>query len=505
MLSSLRRPALIAVAALTAALTATLSPRLAAAQGSECPVDLYQPTQLAQAAVFIQQAAVATEGAVAAKALRDAANFLKDERRFASNPTGLTFAKGQLLILWLHQDPAPVEMTQFDLNLGRDRTARINLLHAADSLLTIVETAHPSCATELDKWRQSRPWNTRISETYRLLGSGAIDSAEVYAKEAYMLDRRSPFIYNAFAQIAMKRNQTDEMFRQLDKAIDLASRDTALVETARQLRTQYAGTLQETAMTETDQAVRNPKLARAARMYLAIGAEDPTSRDGPAYYSSALDVAMLIQDQALIGEILNPMLEDPTPFPDLTLLLGAETSRLLGKSDNAIALYKSALAKNPNIRDANYFLSYLLLEAKKPAETTALLERLVSIDPGNPDNVMMQTMAVRQVAEAERDTRKRAELIRQVNALMAREAAIPYRVQIVRFERRAEGAAWSGTVENRSNAAKTYTLDVAFLDTEGNVLETQSVTTPSAAANATVAFEVTAVQAGIVAWKYVLK
>ena len=41
----------------------------------------------------------------------------------------------------------------------------------------------------------------------------------------------------------MKRNQTDEMFRQLDKAIELASRDTALAETARQLRTQYAGTL----------------------------------------------------------------------------------------------------------------------------------------------------------------------------------------------------------------------------------------------------------------------
>ncbi len=501
MLTLLRRPAQFALVALAA----TLTPALAAAQASECPVELYQPTQLAQAAVFIQQAATATEGAVAAKALRDAANMLKDERRFASNPTGLTFAKGQIMILWLHQDPAPVEMTQFDMNLGRDRVAKINLLHTADSLLTLVETAQPSCASEIDKWRQSRPWNTRIGAAYRLIGTGNIDSAEVYAKEAYILDRRSPFIYNAFAQIAMKRNQTDEMFRQIEKAIELASRDTALVETARQLKTQYAGTLQETAMAETVPAARNEKLARAARMYLAIGAEDPASKDGPAYYSAALDIAMLIQDQALLGEILNPMIEDPTPFPDLTLLLGAETARLLTKNDNAMALYRAALGKNPNIRDANYFLSYMLLEAKKPAETTALLERLVSIDPGNPDNVMMQTMAVRQVAEGERDARKKAELIRQVNALMARESAMPYRVQIVRFERRAEGAVWSGTVENRSTAAKTYTLEVSFLDAEGNVVETQSVTTSSAAANATVPFEVTAVQAGIVAWKYVLK
>jgi len=501
MLTLLRRPAQFALVALAA----TLTPAIAVAQAAECPVDLYQPSTLAQAAVFIQRAASSTEDAVAAEALRSAANLFKDERRFASNPLGLTFAKAQIMILWLHQDPAPVEMTQVEMNIGRDRVAKINLLRTADSLLTIVETAQPSCVEEVDRWRQSRPWNTRIGAAYRLLGTGNVDSAEVYAKEAYILDRRSAFIYNAFAQIAMRRNQTDEMFTQLDKAIELASRDTALVETARQLKTQYAGTLQETAMSESDMAKRNEKLARAARMYLAIGAEDPSSSDGPAYYSAALDIAMLIQDQALIGEILNPMIEDPTPFPDLTLLLAAETSRLLNKNDNAMTLYKGALGKNPNIRDANYFLSYMLLEAKKPAETTALLERLVTIDPGNPDNVMMQTMAVRQVAEAERDTRKKADLIRQVNALMAREAAMPYRVQVTRFERRAEGAVWSGTVENRSTAAKTYTIEVSFLDTEGTVLETQSVTTSSAAANETVSFEVTAVQAGIVAWKYVLK
>ena len=246
-------------------------------------------------------------------------------------------------------------------------------------------------------------------------------------------------------------------------------------------------------------------LGRAARMYLAIGAEAPSAKDGPAFYSAALDIAMLTQDQALTQEILGPMMEDPTPYPDLTLLLGAETSRLLNRQDNAMLLYRAALSKNPNIRDANYFLSYMLLEAKKPAETTELLDRLIELDPGNPDNVMMKTMAVRQVAEAERDTRKRAELIRQVNALVTREGAMPYRVQVTRFERRAEGAVWSGTVENRSNAAKTYTLDVAFLDTEGNVVETKSVTTSSAAPNAQAAFEVTATQPGIVAWKYVLK
>ncbi len=499
MLALLRRPALAAV-------LAALTPALAAAQAApECPVDLYQPSQLAQASVFIQRAAGAPEGEAGAKALRDAANFLRDERRFATNPVGLAFAKAQIFVLWMHQETPPTEMTQQELNIGRDRVAKIALIPAADSLLTIVETAHPGCATEIDRWRQSRPWSTRIQAAYRLIGENKVDSAEAMAKEAYVLDRRSPFIYNAFAQIAKARQNYDEMFRQLDRAIELASKDTALVETSMQLRTQYASTMQERAMQETDVAKRNEMLGRAARLYLAVGAANPASTDGPAYYSAALDIAMLTQDQTLIGEIINPLIEDPTPYPDLTLLLGAETMRMVNKQEQAMALYRGALSKNPNIRDANFFLTYMLLEAKKPTETTELLDRLMQLDPGNPDNIMMRAMAVRAVAEAERDTRKRADLIRQVNALTAQESSMPQRVQVTRFERRAEGAVWSGSVENRSNAAKTYTIEVQFLDIEGNTVDTKTVTTGSAPANQSVNFEVTATGAGIAAWKYVLK
>lgn len=491
---------LSAVAVLAAVVPATL-----AAQATECSVDLYKPAQLAQATIFIQQAANNPEGEDGAKALRDAGRLLQDERRFASNANGLAYVKGQLFILWLHQENAPESMTERDLNIGRDRERQINLVQAADSLLSIVEKAAPECESDVDRWRQSKPWNERISEAYRLLNEGDIDGAENYAKQAFQLDRRSPFIYNAFAQIAARRENIDEMLTQLDKAIELASKDTSLAETTRQLQTQYAQTLQTNAMSESDVAVRNEKLAKAARMYIALGNDDPMGQDGPAYFSAAMDIASMTQNQALMTEILQPLKEDPSVYPDLTLLIAAETSRLLNKNDDAMMFYQGALEKNPNIRDANFFLAYMLIEGKKPSEALPLLERLKTLDPGNPDNLMMQTMAARQVAEAEQNTTRRAELIKNVEALMRQETAMQHRVQINRFERRAEGAIVSGSVENRGRAAKAFTLEFQFLDLDGNVVETLTTTTPSAPPNELAEFEITATQPGIVAWKYVMK
>lgn len=499
MLTTLRRTVVVAAASLTAAIL----PSAAHAQdAASCSVDLYKPSQLAQAQISIQRAAEAPEGEAGARALKDAARLIQNERPFATNPLGLAFTRAQIYILWLHQDNAKDRMTAYEMGLGRDRTAQIDLVGAADSLLSLVEAEGAACEAETDRWRQSKPWSTRIGHAYRLLEANNLDSAEYYAKEAYRLDRRSPFIYNAFAQIAARRNDGATMRENLEKAIERADLDTALIETARQLRTQYATSLQEAALAETDPAKRKEMLLTAGRTFLMVGQSDPAGLDGPAYISAALDIAMVAQDQEFLGEIINPMLEDPIPYPDLALLLGAETSRMLNKKDDAITLYKAALEKNPNIRDANYFLAFLYLDANQAAAATPLLDKLVEVDPSNPDNLMMRTMAMRQVAEAERDVARRRELIRQVTALEAQEAAMQHRLTITRFERRAEGALFRAEIENRSRAAKTYTLEVQFLDLEGNVVETLSATSESAAAGATVAVEITATKPGIVAYRY---
>ena len=498
--NALRRTVLAAAAALVPAFV--FSSAATAQDAGGCSVELYKPAQLAQAAILIQQAAALPEGEPAAKALRDAMRLLQDDRRFTTNPLGLAFSRAQIYILWLHQETAKERMTPFELNSGRDRTTMIDLVGVADSLLTIVETAAPECVGDIDRWRQSKPWNDRIGTAYRFLEANQVDSAQHYANAALRLDRRSPFIYNAYAQLAARRGDGAALRTNLEKSIELADRDTALVETTRQLRTQYAASLQEAAMSTADIAERNRMLDVSARTFLRIGQEDPASANGPAFISAALDIAMLLQDTSLVREVIGPMLEDPVPYPDLALLIGAETSRMLNRSDEAMTLYRSALEKNPNIRDANYFLAFLSIEAKKPQDAMPLIEKLLQLDPSNPDNLMMKALALRPVAEAERDPTKRRALIRDVDAVTQLESAMQQQLRVTRFERRAEGALFSGEIENRGRVAKTYTLEIEFLDLEGNVVETLSVTTASAAPNATVPFSVTPTRPGIAAYRY---
>src|SRR5690606_37022804 len=95
--------------ALLLALAAVSRPALA--QEAECPVDIYQPSQLTQAGISIGRAAQAGSGPDAQKALRDAMKTLSDEKKLASNPVGTGFLKAQVYILWLHQDGAQDVMT----------------------------------------------------------------------------------------------------------------------------------------------------------------------------------------------------------------------------------------------------------------------------------------------------------------------------------------------------------------------------------------------------------
>jgi tetratricopeptide (TPR) repeat protein len=496
MLINFRVPALVVAAALVA-----VAPRALSAQ-ADCPVDLFTPAQLGQASILVNKAAEDPASEEGLKALRDAGRLLTDARRFSGNATGSAMARAQLFVLWMHRADTPAAMTPAELGMGRDRETRITLINTVDSLFTVVETAMPACQAETDRWRQSGPWNARITAAYRNISAGQPDSADFYVREAMILDRRSPFLYNALAQIAAARNDMQGMLGHLGKAIEIASQDTSLAETTRQMRTQYASVLQGYAAGLPDAAERNRELTRAARLFLELGLSAPMAQDGPAFLSQVLDIGMMTSNDTLINDVLTPLLANPDSFPDISLLLGGETARMKTRTADAMALYRAALAKNPNIRDANYFLAYLLLDQNKFADALPLTTKLIELDPSNPDNYMMASIATRQVAQTESNAQQKAALTRQADQLGTQESTMPQRVQVLSFERRAEGAKLDGSIENRGRAAKAFTLEVSFLDATGAVVETVSTTTAEIAPNAVGEFSVTATKPGIVAWKY---
>jgi tetratricopeptide (TPR) repeat protein len=512
MLTTLRIPALASVLASVLALALPV----AVQAQDECDINLTTPTQLFTAGLSIQRAIADPNGEDATRALRDAARQLQDPRRFEANPLGLAYTKAQIFIIWLHRDDVTPTMTIADLNFGRERNISVDLVGAADSLLSSIETAMPACIPETLRWRQSKPWNDRIGAAYRLLGTDEIDSAEHYARQAARLDRTSPFLFNALGQIALKRGQQEQALAYLDSAIVKTEGDTTCADTRRQMRIQRASILQEWGGGLEDIEARKAALARASSAFLALGHETPEHEDTPMFVSVGLDVAMMIQDSALMTSGLDPLLTNPEPYADLALLIGAEVSRMNGNMGNAMALYAETIKKNPNARDANYFLAYLLLDSNRGEEAMPMLETLLRIDPSNGDNYLLKSIAVRNRAgavtarrEAERDATRRQALLREIRAITAeadslgaQESSMAHKVQVIGFERRTEGAKLNGTIENRGRAAKAYTVAMSFLNTAGEVLETVTVTTESIAPGATGGFEVLATKPGVAAWSY---
>jgi hypothetical protein len=470
-----------------------------------CPVDVYQPNPLAQAGLTISKAAPLAETEAAQKPLRDAMKYLQDEKKLTNNMIGAGYLRAQIYVLWLHQPGQGDLITRERLGDKGVKTEQVDLVAAADSLFRLVEALDPSCAAETAQWRGSKPWTDRINKGYTFIAPATenLDSAAYYAKRASQLNPTSPFVYNLQAQLANKRDDTPAMLGFLRQAITEAAKDTSLAETTKQMQFQLAQTAQGYAL--TGGAANKAALQKEAfDIYVGLLRAAPGAAEGTYAFSAASEIVQLSGDSAAARELLAPMVADPTPYTDLTLLLAADLARATNRNADAMRMYEGALAKNPNIRDANYFLAYMYYEAKQPEKMMPLTDRLIAIDPSNGDNFLMRAYAFQLMVQAEKDPKKKAEFQKQMDEMAAKENALAsqHKLLVTRFERRAEGAALGGVIENSSKAAKSYTLKMDFLDAAGNVVETVTTEVPSVKPGERGNFELVPTKPGIVAYKY---
>jgi len=472
------------------------------AQQASCPVDLNQPAVLTQAFLGVNRARQA-DSASAPKALRDAMRPLQDAKKWAANPVGAGFLKAQIYVLWMLQPGTGETLTNEELNAGGVKTATVDLVMTTDSLLKAVEALGPGCADETLPWRYSKAWNDRINKAYQALSADQADSAGYWLDRAAALYPSSPFISNARAQLANKRGDTPAMMGYLRQAITESAADTSLAETLKQLRFQLATTAKDYAMTG-GAAQKDALNKEALELFTLLLDQNAGSNDGAYAFSAASEIVQVSQDSSAIRTLLAPIVAAPVRYTDLTLLMAADLARASSRSPDAIALYAGALARNPFMRDANYFLAYLYYEAKDAAKMLPLTDRLIELDPSNGDNYLMRAYAFQLMAQAERDVRKKQDLIKQQDAMAARETQLSslHKVVVNRFERREAGAVLGGVIENLSRAAKAYSLTVEFLDASGTVLETMTSEVPSVAAGQRGTFEVTATKPGVAAFRY---
>jgi hypothetical protein len=514
----------------------------ASAQQKACEVDEGSPNQVARAYLDIQTASSAKPEEQPAR-LRDAVKLLQ-EGDLKKNPSGRAMVLGKTFATWMElPNMTTGKTTRGAVGFVTDTAAAFDLVVGLDSAFTIVETANPECASQTAIYRQRKPWVDLVNQSNDLANAGQMDSAVVLAKRSLQLWKSAPYAYNVLAQAAMKNNQPKEAIAQLKLAIG-AAKDTAtaMADTKRQLLA-YLGNY------ASDQADAAQGADKAAYIAEAKSAYDQLAKDpGTKYADNARNgqarLAMLAGDSAAIKSSYSDQLANPGAFSYNSLMMAAVTAAKAQQSKDAIKLFEAARAVNPFHRDVLYNLSRLYLLDSNFTKGIETATTLVKVDPDNPDNFQLLAVGygsikkgydvkqkdyeakakvygdrankskVASVVKANIDSAAKVNPLIKAYADSSKSAidsalkyqtamALPVRVTFTEFTTAADGkTTLGGSVTNNSDAAKTYTIKLEFIDKAGNAVTTQDVPVGPVAPHERANFKATGAGAGIVAFRY---
>jgi tetratricopeptide (TPR) repeat protein len=512
----------------------------ASAQQKACEVDEGSPNQVARAYLDIQTASSAKPEEQPAR-LRDAVRLLQ-EGDLKKNPTGRAMVLGKTLSMWMELPTmASGKSTRGAVGFVTDTAASFDLVTGIDSAFTIVETANPECASQTAAYRQRKAWVDLVNQSNDLANAGQMDSAVVLAKRSLVLSKNAPYGYNVLAQAAMKNNQPKEAIAQFKLAI-AAAKDSSMADTKRQLLA-YLGNYASDQAESAQGADKAAYIAEAKSAYDQL-AKDPGTKYADNARSGQARLAMLAGDSAAIKSSYADQLANPGAFSYNSLMMAAVTAAKAQQNKDAIKLFEAARAVNPFHRDVLYNLSRLYLLDSNFTKGIETATTLVKVDPDNPDNFQLLAVGygsikkgydvkqkdyeakakvygdrankskVASVVKANIDSAAKVNPLIKAYADSSKSAidsalkyqtamALPVRVTFTEFTTAADGkTTLGGSVTNNSDAAKTYTIKLEFIDKAGNAVTTQDVPVGPVAPHERANFKATGAGAGIVAFRY---
>lgn len=514
----------------------------AGAQQKACEIDEGSPNQVARAKLDLGLSQSSQKPEDVAAKLKDAVKLLADGD-MKKNPIGRAFVMGQTLVFWLQQPAVTNGMTtRGAIGFQDNPTAPFDVIGGIDSAFKVVETAMPECESQTQAWRQQKPWVDLVNGAIQLANDGKTDSAVAVAKRAIQLSPHAPYGYMVLAQSAAQKNQAKEAIGYYKRAIDAASRDTAQADTKRQLLSALGNLAAEAA--EADTGAEKQTYTQEAKAAFDALAKDPGAKYADAARAGQARVAMISGDSAAIKASYQQALANPSSLSYNALMQAAVTAAKADQDKDAIKLFEAAKAANPYHRDVLYNLSRLYLLDSAYDKGIPLAKELITVDPSNPDNYQLLAIAYasqKKVYDAKEkvlddsskalgkkaNTSKSAATVRAAvdaaaklakplkayadSSRMSVDSALKYndvmtklpaRVSFTEFTPGDAKATVSGSVLNQTDAQKTFTLHIEFLDKTGNTVATQDVSVGPVASHDSGNFKTEGVGAGIVAFKY---
>ena len=490
-----------------------------------CDVDQNKPTSLGLAVLAITGVQNAPDTAVKYKALRGAVKRVSDDANaIKQNPAGTAFTLGQAFTLLAQDVRLANAATRADLGFASNPTAPADLLRLVDSTMTVVETAKPNCATVTGQLREVA-WVQTTNAALQALNAQQYDSAAKLAERGLVVYKKSPLSYYVLATTAQQKGDNARAAQYWPRVIEATANDTA--QQSRELR---SAALQNVAIIAANAAQGAPAAEKPARAKQAADAiraflaANPTSPDAPRMQATLAQMVSLTGDKAALGAVYADQLANPAKYDDLALTNAGVIASQANNTADAARLFEAALAKNPMQRDAlnNLTASYYTL--KQYQQMIPVAQRLLAVDPANPDNPLFLAFAYKGLYEAARSPALRKAYTDSLVKYNQLSQAMPVKVSFTEFTRgdtravlgmnvealKVSGAAARAGAARTSaartaasaGAPRTYAFTIEFLDKSGAVVDTRQVSVGPVAPGQSKATRVESDKGGVVAFRY---
>jgi len=417
------------------------------------------------------------------------------------NPSARNYLRGEAYILYLMQPNTPAVVPRSALGLTTNPTGTIDLYVAADSAFRIVETAAPECVAQITQWRQQKPWLNALNGSINALNAGQLDSAEMLAKRSLVLDRRAPYAYSVLGSVAQNRKNWAAANDYWKQTLAAAGTDTTYAD----VRTKTMYEIASAASDRADAATGAAKRAAAREAikpwqeYIAVATNDLLLADG---IDNTARMYVDAGDSLSVPTVYALILANPSKYGEQSLVHAGVVATRNGHHADAIKLFDAALAQNPYSRDAVNNLAATYIQNNESAKAFPLIDRLIALDPSNPDNPLLYAFAYQGLYKGTKDKKLQKIYTDSLVYFNNKSENAKMKLGVNEFTRRPNETLLVGTIENRDKTPKTYTLSVEFLDKSGTVVDTQTASIGPVAPKATGTFKVKSDKGGVYGYRY---
>ncbi|HEX2722293.1 MAG TPA: tetratricopeptide repeat protein [Gemmatimonadaceae bacterium] len=481
--------ALIAAATIVSAVPAFAQQTAApVAAGGSCEIEQGKPQTIARATLSLTRANAAMKGGDPTKDLKDIVGALNAPTLKNDNPVGRAFLLASAYVLLLEQPNIQPISPRSAVGLTTDPSGTIDLFAAADSAITIVEQSSPACVAYMAPFRQQKAWLNVTNAAINALNANKLDSAEIYAKRSLTLDRKSPYPYTVLASVAKNRKNFPAMIEYSRQVITASGTDTAYAEVKERAMYELASTITDRAAAA--QAAEKKTLAREAIAAWLPLTESKDDVQATVAVNNLQRAYILAGDSAQQNRIYAPIQANPGKYAEGALLQAGVIASQFKRPADAAVLFEAAATRNPYSRDALNNLAASYLQAGETDKAAPIIDKLVALDPSNPDNYLLYAFEYVGKLKKKSDAKTTKMYNDSLVFWNGKAEKMPVKVSFTEFSRNNQGTTLVGTVENRSTTAKTYNLVFEFLSPKGEVLFTETTSVGPVPAKGTKDFTV---------------